>query len=170
MRRKRVIGGIAGVLAGALLIGTLVFALPEVLKRKTPPVANLPEDADVEKLTASIRSTQVGFDPVPEFAVPPGHIPRILFWLRPSEYVREPPIFPEDLLGELKITTKHGEVVAVKYYWAGMNPPVFSTNGVDYFWGGGVTEEDGRGVDGGIRLGKAIVAAHAEWESKTTSK
>ena len=170
MRRKLVIGGIAGVLVGVSLLVVLLFRLTEFQKWTTPPVANLPEDADVESLTASLRGSEVGFEPIPEFAVPPVHIARILFWLRPSKYERRPPIFPNDLLGELKITTKHGEVIAIKFFWAGVNPPVFTTNGVDYFLGGGIIEENDHGIDGGIRLGKAIVAAHAESVKKTIKK
>jgi hypothetical protein len=62
----------------------------------------------------------------------------------------------------LRITTKDGETVLITFYWTGQNPPAFTDNGVDYFYGGGVTEEEGHAVDGGIRAGQAIVAAYSE--------
>jgi len=58
--------------------------------------------------------------------------------------------------------TKQGEIRNIKFYEAGHNPPVFTENGVDFYYGGGIMDENGHGVDGGIRAGKAVQEAYSE--------
>jgi hypothetical protein len=90
---------------------------PQVEKWLKPPQANLPDDAEIEGIRATLYQSPVGFDSIDEFDVPPAHVPRILFWFRPSKYVSRPPILPGDIpLGELKITTKWGETRVLKFY------------------------------------------------------
>jgi hypothetical protein len=64
-------------------------------------------------------------------------------------------IFPSDLLGEITIVEKHGQISVIKFYWTGKNPVAFTLDGKDFFWGlgGDIPPQD---LDGGIRLGKSV--------------
>jgi hypothetical protein len=158
MRRDRLLI-ILGVVA--LLVGGVTYAVlsnDRFQKWYRPPIVDLPSDEDVLEMRASLLESEVGFPHTPEFVVPRGHVPDILHWLRPGEYVPNPPIFPQQELGELQIRSKSGRELHLRFYWAGKNPAVYTFDGTDYFWGNG-EDEHGRWVDGGIRLGKAVQAA-----------
>jgi len=86
------------------------------------------------------------------------HIPAILRWLQPGEYVPNPPIFPHDMLGEIWIKTNSGSEVRLRFYTAGKNPAVYTVDGIDHFWGSH-QDEQGRWVDGGVGLGRAVRTA-----------
>lgn len=162
VRQKLVLAGTVAAVLGVSLLVTLLLRQPQIRKRLNPPQANLPDDSEVERMRATLYQSPVGFHLIEEFDVPPEHIPRILFWFRPSTYEPQPPLLSGDTpLGELKITTTSGETRVFKFYWSGVNPPVFTENDVDYYFGGGIMDEQGHGVDGGIRTGKAIEAAHS---------
>jgi hypothetical protein len=87
--------------------------------------------------------------------VPAEHVAGVLYWLRPGEYVSQPPIFPQDELGEIWIKTKSGREFRLRFYWAGKNPAVFTFDGTDHFWGND-EDEKGEWHDGGSRLALAV--------------
>jgi hypothetical protein len=155
LRRKRFI-----LMAGTatLLIAGVVFAVvsnPRFQKWYRPPVAIVPSVDDVAEMRATLLDSQVGFQRTPEFVIPADRVGVILHWLRPGEYVSQPPIFPHDELGEIWIQTKTGREFHLRFYSAGKNPAVYTFDGTDYFWGN-AEDEQGHWVDGGIRLGKAV--------------
>ena len=163
MRRQVLCAGsVIAILLGVLL-GIVVLRLPDIQKWLRPPTASLPDDSEIQSLRAALYDSSVGFKPIDEFAVPPDHVSSILFWFRPSKYDKRPAMIPGDTpLGELKIITKTGGTRTITFFWSGHNPPVFTENGIDYYYGGGSTNNDGYAVDGGIMAGKAIEAAHSE--------
>jgi hypothetical protein len=156
MRRTLLIAGVVLTCVGGLAI--LLLVLPVALRQPRSPLEGI-DDSDIAGMRAALDESHL-FKSLPAFSVPTDHIPRILFWFRPSRYVKQPPILPwEGPIGALTISTRQGDTVNLKFYWAGHNPPVFTENGVDYFYGGGTLEKGGHGVDGAIQAGKAIVEA-----------
>jgi hypothetical protein len=158
MRRPRlwVVIGVAVLLTTGTTLA--VIRSPRFQKWYKPPVIVLPDDSEVAEMRASLLESQVGFPRVPEFVVPGNHVPVILRWLRPGEYVSDPPTFPQDELGAIWIKTKTGKEIRLRFFWAGKNPVVYTIDGTDYFWGND-EDEQGHWVDGGIRLGKAVQTA-----------
>jgi hypothetical protein len=142
-------------------VGLSVVRSPNFQKWYNPPVLLVPADDEVVELRASMRASQVFFEPIPEFVVPPEHVPAVLGWLRPLEYVSDPPIYPEhDELGEIVIrAARSGQELRLRFYWAGKNPAVVTRDGMDHFWGRGV-DDQGRPRDGGSCLGNAIREAN----------
>jgi hypothetical protein len=125
-----------------------------------PPVIVLPDDDDVAEMVASLRTSQIGLEAVPEFVVPAEHVPAVLAWLRPAEYIEKPwRIDQFDELGEVVIRTRDGREVRLRFYWAGKNPAVLTADGEDQFWGRGI-DDKGHPCDGGIRLAIAVREAH----------
>jgi hypothetical protein len=150
-----VVGGVGlSVIAGFVIAKAngLLFKEPD-----PPPVVDILSAEGVIEMRAGMRESQIGFLEIPEFIVPAEHVTSILSWLRPGEYVPRPPIFSHDELGTIRIKTKTGRDVTLRFYWAGHNPAVYTVDGTNYFWGN--TVEADPGVDGGIRLGKAVQAA-----------
>jgi hypothetical protein len=146
----------------ALFAGASVAVIrtPRFQKWYHPPEMVLPADEEVAEVRASLRASQVGFEAVPEFVVPAEHVPIILGWLRPAEFIREPWRLDElEQLGEVVILARSGRHVRVRFYWSGKNPAVLNVNDADQFYGRGIDDE-GAPVDGGIRLGKAIQEAY----------
>jgi hypothetical protein len=83
----------------------------------------LPADDEVAELQASLRASELGYEAIPEFVVPPEHVRVVLGWLRPPKYEPRPPISPEhDELGELVIRSRSGQELRLRFYWAGKNP------------------------------------------------
>jgi hypothetical protein len=85
MRRRRAIL----VLGVAVLLTAGVGLAVRYRKLYAPPVLALPADDEVVEMRASFRRAPAG-KAVPQFVVPADHVPLILEWLRPGEYVREP--------------------------------------------------------------------------------
>jgi hypothetical protein len=151
-------------LAATLIIAGLTFVVvrqPRFQKWLTPPVADLPTETDIAEMRDSLLDSQVGFQRIPEFTVPPKHVGVILGWLEPATYTRHPATFPHDKLGEIHIVDKAGRETRVAFFWTGHNPPAFTLNGTDFFYGPN-RDEGEFGVDGGIRLGKAISDAYKD--------
>jgi hypothetical protein len=160
MRRNRLLL-ILGVVA--LLIAGVFYAVisnDRFQKWYRPPIVDLPSVDDVVEMRASLLEWGIGlrgWPPTPEFVVPAEHVPVILRWLRPGEYVPNPPIFPQDELGEIWIKTKGGKELHLRFFWAGHNPVVYTFDGNDHFWG--EAEDEQGGYWGGIGLGDAVRAA-----------
>jgi hypothetical protein len=149
------------IVAGIIVLTALLFVIANGRPMWTwfrPPVAGLPNADEVAEMRASLLEGPVGFPRTPEFIVPADHVPVILGWLWPGDYDAKPPIFPHDELGEILIKTKTGRELRLRFYWAGKNPAVYTFDGSDYFWGNG-EDEQGKWVDGGGQLCKAIRAA-----------
>jgi hypothetical protein len=161
MRRRRAVL----VIGVAVLLAAGVDLAVRYRKRCYPPVLALPVDDEVVEMRASFRLAPAG-KAVPQFVVPDGHVPLILEWLRPGEYVREPlPLDRLDELGEVAIRTKSGRELWLWFYAAGQGPAliVCDPGGEGQFYGRGADGE-GRPVDGGLRLRKAVEDAFAEFQ------
>jgi hypothetical protein len=153
------------VLLVAAVVAFFIIALAYVcllLQRRIPPGAGIPDESQIESVRASLAKSDLGFEKIPEFTVPSTDVPKILDWLRPGTYEKAPPLVPNLIVGTLTIKTKQGKTINVTIYSAGHNPPLFTSDGMDYYWGRGIRSEDGHGVDGGVRLGKTIVQAHED--------
>jgi hypothetical protein len=125
-----------------------------------PPTLALPPDDEVVEVRASLRATSVGNEEVPEFVVPAEHVPKVLDWVRPGEYIRQPwrlDILEE--LGAVVIRTRDGRELRLRFFDAGKNPAVLTVDGVDQFYGrGGVVDFGGdpHSIAGGITLSGAV--------------
>jgi hypothetical protein len=150
-------------LIAILAVGVVLLPVvrsPRFQKWYNPPVLLVPADDEVAEVRASLWASPVALEPIPEFVVPPEHVPVVLGWLRPLEYVSNPPIYPEhDEFGELVIRTRSGQELRLRVFWAGKNPAVVTSDGVDHFWGRGIDDE-GRPRDGGSCLSNALRAAN----------
>jgi hypothetical protein len=160
MRRNRfllILGVVALLTAGVFYA---VTSSGRFQKWYRPPIADLPSEDDVTEMRASLLEWGIGlrgWPRTPEFVVPAEHVPVILHWLRPGEYVPNPPIFSHDELGTIWIKTKGGKELHLRFFWAGHNPVVYTFDGDDHFWG---EAEDQQGMYlGGIGLGNAVRAA-----------
>jgi hypothetical protein len=153
MRRRRAIL----VLGVAVLLAASVALAVGLHKRSYPPALALPADDEVVEMRASFRLAPAG-RVVNQFVVPPDHVPRILEYLRPAAHVREP-LPPGRLgeLGEVAIRTKSGRVLWLWFYSAGQGPVIIvcDPDGEDQFYGRGADDE-GRPVNGGLRLWKSV--------------
>jgi hypothetical protein len=160
MQRNRlllILGVVTLLIAGVLYA---VLSSDRFQKRRRPPIVELPSVDDVVEMRASLLEWGIGlrgWPGTPEFVVPAERVPVILRWLRPGEYVPNPPIFPDGELGLIRIKTKGGKELHLRFFWAGHNPVVYTFDGKDHFWG---EAEDERGMYlGGIGLGNAVRAA-----------
>jgi hypothetical protein len=161
MRRRRA----CLLISVAVLLTTGTALAVRFRKWYAPPVLALPADDEVVEMRASLRPSPAG-KAAPQFVVPADHVPLILEWLRPGEYVRAPlPLGRLDELGEVAIRTKSGRELWLWFYAAGQGPAVVvcAPGGEDQFYGRGVDGE-GRPVDGGLRLRKAVEDAFADFQ------
>jgi hypothetical protein len=157
-RRFRLVLAIGILLAAGLTVG--VVRTPRFQKWYSPPVLALPADNEVAEVRASLREFQGAFPSTPGFVVPPEHVPIVLDWLRPGQYLwkRWNPL-PGDELGEVVIRMIDGREIKLVFYWTGKNGVVFTPDGEDQFIGCGINSE-GRDVDGGMCLRNAIEEAY----------
>ena len=125
-----------------------------------PPVANIPDDNDIENMTASLIVP--GIHDISEFPVSETDISSILFYLRSPKYIGQSNPFPQFFMGELKITSKKGQLVRVTFFESGANPPVFTTNGHSFFWGNDKDVAKGCGP-----FEEAIATAHSHFLQKS---
>jgi hypothetical protein len=112
--------------------------------------------------------------PMPEFVVPPEHVPKILFWLAPVEPDRfsvhqgvERGMYVH--VADVLIRTKDGRELRLRCHDWGCNPVAFTPNGKDYYQGhsGDEKGEHPEGcIDGGMRLYSVIEAAHKASQAK----
>jgi hypothetical protein len=148
------------------LIGAVVISLwlspPSFLVRllRAPSPPDIPEDHEVKVMTATVYDAPGISEPIPPFVIPKSHVGNILRWFRPAVYERDPPIFPRHPLGTLRITTITGRRITIHFYWSGVNPPVFTTNGVDYYWGTIATEDQDPKSDGAAMLYNVIAKTY----------
>jgi hypothetical protein len=95
--------------------------------------------------------------------VPRAHVPYILHWLQPAEYIRDP--WRLDLLaemGQIVIRTRTGAEVCVRFFDAGHNPAVLTVDGVNQFYGRNEMVPFGdekRPIFGGVTLAVQVLRA-----------
>ena len=155
---------VVAVLPGVGCIAVVVVRSPRFQKWRNPPVFALPADGEVAEMRASLRGSQTLFDAILEFVVPPQHVPLVLDWLRPGEYIQEPwRLDLLDELGEVIIRTRDGRELRLQFFDAGKNPSVLALDGENQFYGrGGVVDFGGdpHSVAGGLGLGIAVREAN----------
>jgi hypothetical protein len=164
MRHKRWFLLVA-VLLITLFAGIAITRTTRFQKWYQPPTFYLPADDEVAEIRASLKESEVSWPGISEFKVPADHVPGILDQLRPAKYNSEPwelgRINVE--LGEIVIRTKSGEEIRLHFYDAGVNPVLFTSDGVDQFFGkvesyklkNGEHEFD-KGVPGGLKLSNLV--------------
>jgi hypothetical protein len=149
------------------LFGLVVLGTAWLRKQTHPPVCELPSADQILEMRASL-SPVWDTERVPEFVVPPEHIPNILFWLIPGKYVGDFFVGGVDQgfyfeVAEIVMRTKDGAELRLRCHDWGCNPVAFTANGKDYFLGQSGYEngqQPERGIDGGVRLYLAIKDAH----------
>ena len=157
LRRRWVLVGVAWVIAATLVI--------LLLPNRTPPVLAIPADEEVVEVRASIRESEFGFGPTPEFVVPAEHVSIILGHLRPPEYMRKNwNLEWLTEVGYVVVRSRDGRELKVRFFEAGHNPAVFTVDGANQFYGwSDPNAKDVGGTpavqDGGIVLGLAIEKA-----------
>lgn len=147
---------IGGLVVGG--VGVAILTSPRFQKWYNPPVLVVPADDEVSEVRASLRGvTGLGVPETPEFVVPADRVPLVMRWLRPAAYESHPPIFLDyDELGEVRIRTRDGRELRLRLFWAGKNPVVLTTDGIDFFWGASRQSESGNWLDGGMGLAHEI--------------
>jgi hypothetical protein len=164
MRRQR---SLLFVVAALILTGGFAVAIarsPRFQKWCNPPILALPLDGEVTEMRAGLYGSQALFDSIPEFVVPPDHVPVILGLLRPGKYIQEP--WQLDLLnqlGEVVLRSSNGRETRLRFFDAGKNPAVLTLDGENQFYGrGGIVDFGGdpHSVAGGLSLGIAVREAY----------
>jgi hypothetical protein len=159
MRRQRLWLVLGTGILGAAGLTIAVVRTRHFQKYYNPPVFVLPADDEVADMRACLREFQGVWPAVPEFTVPPAHVPVILGWLRPAEYRGQWSPRLAERLGDVVFRTRNGAETRLMFYSTGKNGVVFTTDGEDYFFGRGINPKGGY-VDGGICLGYAIQEAY----------
>jgi hypothetical protein len=149
----------------------LIAVAPTVVGcgKHSAPALELPAADQIAEMRVRVPSVEgFGAQPIPEFVVPPEHVPKILFWLSPAEPDRysvsqgvERGIYFH--VADVLICTKDGSELRLRCYDWGCNPVAFTGNGRDYYLGHVGTErgEVPEGcIDGGANLYRVIEAAH----------
>jgi hypothetical protein len=139
-------------------------------RKPLAPPLDLPAADQIAEMRASVPKVG-GFDagPIPEFVVPPEHIPKVLFWLLPAEPDRfsvsrgvEQGVFFH--VADITIRTNDGTELRLRCHDWGCNPVTFTPNGKDYYQGHSGDEQgkhpDQGCHDGGAQLLRAIKTAH----------
>ena len=147
-----------------LLLTAVVPTLSSCVK-PLAPVLDLPTADQIAEMRVSVPGQEGwGIQAVPEFIVAADQIPKILFWLSPTEPDRHSVSQGVERgmyfhVANVLIRTKDGYELRLRCYDWGKNPVAFTPNGKDYYLGRNV-DEAGRGIAGGMRLYTAIKNAH----------
>jgi hypothetical protein len=152
------------VLAAVAFLSVMTLRQGGFRRKNETAATQLPLDGEIVSMQAAAYQCWASNDPIPEFDVPSDRISGILYWFREGGLAKAPPS-EGDLLGELKIRTKQGAELHVKYYWVDKGPVVFTRNGSIYFTGRR-DESDGLTVDCGMRVAGAVEAAYKETNAK----
>lgn len=140
-----------GIAAFVVAIGAGAAILSDAPRRPALPRLALPAVGEVVKMRASLREFE-GSPAIPDFEVPADQIAPVLSWLEPAEPPAEPwPLDPAFELGEIRIRTRAGADLRLRFYWTGKNPAVFTPNGRDVYHGR-AKGRDGDWIDGGVSL------------------
>jgi hypothetical protein len=118
------------VLLIALGVVTVITASWLLIVRRQPEVMALPEDAELEEVTALLYERDGWGSPVPEFALPRDYIPPVLAALRPAERNEYPHQWDEwCTVGRLRIRCQGGRVIEVTWPDSGKNCLCFQVDG-----------------------------------------
>lgn len=120
----------------------------------------LPEAPEVQSMTASLYNSPQRLPDVPEFTVPPEHVPRILQAMRPAERDNFPAKW--QVLGTVSIVTTTNESIRVQLYWTRQDNGAFSVRQVGQ--GGGLFSSGDQYYRGGTDkdIEDAIRTAYAD--------
>jgi len=110
----------------------LAAAVALVLYLRVAVDTSIPEDSEVESITASLFSLPTGDPDVPEFVVPPQHIAEIMKKLRPAEK-RSYPDWRD--IGQLTIRRKDGRTTIIRFPGPAVGPLAFTINSVQHVRG-----------------------------------
>lgn len=115
----------------AIAVLTVIFLL-----RPRPRPVPFPEDVEVVGMTASLTGKVWGEKVVPEFAVPPAYVPRLLALFRPAQRSDYHPLWDEPPIGILKIKDRKGEESVIRFGFSGKNPLCYNFAGIRCVRGG----------------------------------
>ena len=113
------------------LLAVLALVLYPRLK-PTPVDTSIPEDSEVDSVTASLWGLPTGDPDVPEFAVQPQHIPEIMKKFRPAEQ-RSYPRWKN--IGQLTIRRKDGRTTVIRFPGPVAGALCFTVNGIQHVRG-----------------------------------
>src|SRR6516165_1917324 len=122
-RRRRVLSALAVLVVGAALLLIRWHS-------QSPPPPPLPEDADVESVTACLFEGLWSGPAVADFTVPPEYVPRLLRAFRPVTRSDYPEQWEQETLGRLLIRDRSGRVYTVTFCFAGKNALCYNLDGV----------------------------------------
>lgn len=103
----------------------------------------IPDDSEVESITASLFNLPNGDPNVPEFLVPSQHIPEIMKKLRPAEK-GEYLTWREN--GQLTIRRKDGRTTTIRFLWPAKGPLHFTVDGIQHIRANAIEETLGPGA------------------------
>jgi hypothetical protein len=159
---------------GLLLVGATALVMRWFTWHE-PQVPVIPAVAEVAEMRISLSQHCFGSEGMAEFTVPQEHVPGLLGWLQPTEYIRKPWRLEWLKAGEVIIKTTDGGEMRLRFYDAGVNPAVLSADGVDQFYGPDYQGRSKYGSDrlatsryGAIGFADAIYAAY--WDSQKQGK
>jgi hypothetical protein len=123
-----------------VLLAALVWHCPlGIMGRQLFATPRLPEADEVQTMSAYLGNSPQNLPDIPQFVIPPKHVPQVLAALQPADDDANPA--PWQGLGYLLITTKDGRSVIVDLYWTTAEKGAFSIRGTAfrkaiYFRGG----------------------------------
>jgi hypothetical protein len=114
----------------ALGVATVIAAVWLLSTRRQPEVITLPEDAEVEEVSALLYERDGWGGAVPEFALPREYVSPVLAALRPPERHEYPHQWDERCtVGRLRIRCRGGRVIEVTWPDSGKNCLCFQMDG-----------------------------------------
>jgi hypothetical protein len=151
----------------AAAIALLLVEWPRIGAWYRPPRPELPAPDEVARMRATVWASgsegKIEWD-VAWFDVPVGTAQKLWRRFQPNIFVSRPPVDPKTPLGEMVTMTAAGRVTDLRFYEAGPDELVFTTDG-DHFFRAEPRNEFGAGLGGSLFLARTIRAATPDQNS-----
>jgi hypothetical protein len=126
---------IISIAAVVLALGLMLIAFFQLPHEVTLAPPSLPEDSEVESITATLYNSPADEPDIPEYTIPSEYVPVVLKMFRPVEKHKHPAKVLD--IGTLLVLTKSGESSELRFFfWGAGEPVLFSFQGAQCVRGG----------------------------------